>query len=289
MIKSKSDLTSQLMFEKTDFKHISSESSSKGNVTKYTDGKLWLKTNYLGYEALAEVISSRVIKSLGFDTVEYRPCFITRNEYEVESACVSDSFTIDVTEYCVGRALQCFGGYSSSDDMFNAFMRNPDAVSRIQWVLQLLKPLGITDSFQYPLAELLWIDSILLNEDRHLFNLVLTKDQLGAFRLINFDYGASLLSDLRDYPMAMPLRKAISCVKSKPFSRKFSIQLRALQKYLPQMSTHTVLLDISDLFEYYELENIERCIRVLAITLQHNDITLNVVRDNEGRTSIFGS
>ena len=40
MIKSKSDLTNELVFEKTDFKLISSESSSKGNVTKYTDGKL---------------------------------------------------------------------------------------------------------------------------------------------------------------------------------------------------------------------------------------------------------
>lgn len=131
MIKSKSDLTNELVFEKTDFKLISSESSSKGNVTKYTDGKLWIKTNHQGYEALAEVLSSRVVKALGFQTVEYKPCFISRNAYEVESACFSESFTENKTEYTIGRLLQQYGGFSNSDDMYETFRAIPDVISRI--------------------------------------------------------------------------------------------------------------------------------------------------------------
>lgn len=47
----------------------------------------------------------------------------------------------------------------------------------------------------YSLAELIWIDSLILNEDRHLFNLVLMQGNENEFQLVNFDYGSSLLSE----------------------------------------------------------------------------------------------
>lgn len=284
MIKSKSDLTNELVFEKTDFKLISSESSSKGNVTKYTDGKLWIKTNHQGYEALAEVLSSRVVKALGFQTVEYKPCFISRNAYEVESACFSESFIENKTEYTIGRLLQQYGGFSNSDDMYETFRAIPDVISRIRWVLDLLAPLGTMQYLVYALAELIWIDSIILNEDRHLFNLVLLRDSKNRFQLINFDYGAALLSDLVDYPLAMPLQQAIYSVESKPFSRHFSSQLQAFQAYLPTSFSDDITVNISDLYTYFKTEHIARCLSILSYTLQGSEITLRI---NQAKESSF--
>ena len=215
MMKSRLDLTNETVFNKSEFQIAGTKTSSKGNVTKYTNGCLWIKVDYLGYETLAEVISSRVVKALGFDTVMYNPCFISRNEYEVVCACISESFTLNATEYSVGRLLQKFGKFNTSDEMFAMFMSNPTPKSRVQWVLDLLKPLNITDYLQASLAECIWIDSLLLNEDRHLFNLILTVDNQNRFKFINFDYGGSLLSDLGDYPLAMPLQRAMYGVKAK--------------------------------------------------------------------------
>lgn len=284
MIKLKSDLTNLVVFDKSDFRIADTMSSSKGNVTKYTNGLFWIKTNYLGYEALAEVISSRVIQALGFNTVIYKPCFLSRNEYEAESACVSESFTINATEYSVGRLLQKLGKFSNSDEMFAAFRKNQTPALRIQWVLDLLKPLDITDYLQSSLAECIWLDSLLLNEDRHLFNLVLTLDDQNRFRFINFDYGGSLLSDLKDYPIVMPLKRAIYGVKSKPFSSRFSSQLSAFQEYLPTHYNRIVNLNIADLYEYFESDYIQRCLDVLHYTLSKNGIVLNCVSNT---TSYF--
>ena len=292
MIKSKSDLTNELVFEKTDFKLISSESSSKGNVTKYTDGKLWIKTNNRGYEALAEVLSSRVVKALGFQTVEYKPCFISRNAYEVESACFSESFTENKTEYTIGRLLQQYGGFSNSDDMYETFRAIPDVISRIRWVLDLLAPLGTMQYLVYALAELIWIDSIILNEDRHFRTgkrvsscfPVLFVHSKNRFQLINFDYGAALLSDLVDYPLAMPLQQAIYSVESKPFSRHFSSQLQAFQAYLPTSFSDDITVNISDLYTYFKTEHIARCLSILSYTLQGSEITLRI---NQAKESSF--
>lgn len=279
MIKSRSDLTNLVVFDKADFQIASAVSSSKGNVTKYTNGLLWIKSNYLGYEALAEVISSRVIQALGFETVVYDPCFLSRNEYEAESACVSQSFTLNSTEYSIGRLLQKLGKYNNSDEMFTAFTNNQTPMLRVQWVLDLLKPLNITDYLRSSLAECIWLDSILLNEDRHLFNLVLTLDIQNRFHFINFDYGGSLLSDLRDYPLAMPLQRAVYSVKSKPFSSRFSSQLRAFQDCLPTHFNKSIYLNITDLYDYFEPVYIQRCIDVLRYTLSKKGISLNLESD----------
>lgn len=56
---SKSEITTQDHYDKKQFKAVLNTTSSKGVLPKYTDEKIWVKTDVFGYESLAEVLASR--------------------------------------------------------------------------------------------------------------------------------------------------------------------------------------------------------------------------------------
>ena len=121
-------------------------------------------------------------------------------------------------------------------------------------------------------AEYIWLDSLLLNTDRHVYNMVLITNQ-HEYRFINFDYGMSLLADLEEFPMQMPLHKAVSSATSKPFSSQFSIQLGLFNMYIQRSPKTDISINIGDLTDYYPLQYINRAVEVLKQRLLLNGIS----------------
>lgn len=50
---------SRLEISSKDFDIVHHSTTSKGNQSKYTNGDIWIKTNYLGYEDIAEYVCSQ--------------------------------------------------------------------------------------------------------------------------------------------------------------------------------------------------------------------------------------
>ena len=66
---------SRLEIRSESFDIIHHATTSKGNQAKYTDGQIWIKTNYLGYENLAEYVCSQLLNCSNItDFVRYELC-----------------------------------------------------------------------------------------------------------------------------------------------------------------------------------------------------------------------
>lgn len=287
MIKSRLEISKYPVLQRERFIHAECTTSSKGVVEKYTDGEVWVKTDSRGYETLAEVLASRVVTALGFDAVRYEPGFLATDDYSAETVCISQSYIHPgEEEMSIGRLLQIHGGFVGSNEMYSYFSSLGDTPSKVAWVVDTLKDIIDPVWLKHSLAVCVWLDSLLLNEDRHLFNLVLVRNADNKFRFINFDYGASLLSDLKDYSLSMPLHIAMSKVKSKPFSVDFGKQLKAFASELPPTHNDSIVLAVGDLYAYHEKAHIQRCIDVLHHTLQQNGISLRILGEDT-KTSCF--
>lgn len=276
MTRSRSGLTSQLIYEKSALKFVETITPSKGTAEKYTDGKVWVKLDRFGYESLAEVVSSRIVRALGFSTVEYRPCLLGVNEYNTQTACVSDNF---VTSGCslvtVGNIIKEHGGYKDTTALLSAMYKSTDPKLRLQFILDHTEDCIPFESLMKGIAEYVWLDSILLNTDRHVFNMVLLR-KCNEWKFVNFDYGASLLSDLVDFPMEAPLRNLVHEAKAKPFSTRYSSQLKLFADYLPTAFNTSITLDVTDLYDYYDSKYIDRCCNILKQSLTSKGISLEI-------------
>lgn len=277
----RSDITTQQVFSISQFTKISCATSSKGNLTKYSNGSQWLKTDAFGYESLAEIISSRVGVALGLNIVKYKPCFLdTENEFSnLSSACFSDSFVpLGYNEISLGRLLQQLAGSKSTGELYDLLEKQGTPANKVNWVYSLINRYFTRDYFMHNIAELLWFDRIIYNTDRHLFNIILllnnnTKEY--TFAPI-FDCGASLLSDLQDYPVNMPISIALRDVKSKPFSTSFDKQIKVFQSYLKDKQIKDIYINIADLVDYYDTRYIQRALKVLEIGLSNLSIMLHI-------------
>lgn len=273
MMISRSDLTSQTLYEKATLKLVLNKSTSKGVAEKYTNGNIWVKADLFGYEGLAETLASRAVKALGFKTVEYNPCLLGINEYDAKTACVSASFLKEgFAEYSVGRVLEQYYDCKNTDELLDLLYLYTAPEQRLSFILNGMKTIVPKDILLTALANYVWLDSMLLNTDRHIFNMVFISNG-ATHEFINFDYGASMLSDLEDFPMQMPLQTAMYSAKSKPFSTRFSSQVKLFEKYLPTSYNHSITIDIADLYAYYNASYINRATEVLKQRLLLNSIS----------------
>lgn len=297
MMISRSGLTSQTLYEKATLKLVLNKGTSKGVAEKYTDGNIWVKADLFGYEGLAETIASRAVKALGFKTVEYNPCLLGINEYDAKTACVSASFLKEgFAEYSVGRVLEQYYDCKNSKELLDLLYSYTAPEQRLSFILNGMKTIVPEDILLTALADYVWIDNILLNTDRHVFNMVFLSSK-NEQEFINFDYGASLLSDLEDFPRQMPLKTAMYSAKSKPFSTRFSSQVKLFEKYLPTSYNHSITVDVADLYSYYGAVYINRAMEVLKQRLLLNGISctfltrtsVTIYSPNAGKLQRFSS
>lgn len=245
--------------------------SSKGNQNKwYADGK-WYKEDGLGYEALAEVVVSRLLKKTNVRQVVEYGYEALRQGDRIVHGCVSENFMKpeDDKVVSVERLFQAWEGQSAAQSV----LAYEEPADRIRHVVQTVeRATGLTDFGRY-LREILSIDALFFNEDRHFHNLAVIRRKDGSYRSCPvFDNGAALFSDVQgDYPLNMTEEACRNKVKAKPFSRGFDEQLDACELLFPAFSfqaTFTirdvteVLSEFSGIYEDVILRRVEDTMRM---------------------------
>ena len=241
--------------------------SSKGDQPKWQLEGKWYKADHMGYEALAEVLISRLLKKSNVpDFVEYGPVLIQYQGREVPG-CVSQSFRgKDEMLVPFERLHRAYKGLG----LAAALGRIIDPKERIQYTVDFVeRTTGVTDVGPY-LTLLLELDSFFLNEDRHTNNLaVVRNEKTMEFRLCPvFDNGLALLSDRNDYPLEKNVYDCIDSVRAKPFHLDFDAQVEAAEALYGsqlkfQFSRHDIPKEIECLRNLYPQELLDRVERVL--------------------------
>ena len=203
--------------------------TSKGDQPKWQWKGKWYKADYMGYEALSEVLISRLLKRSnvsGF--AEYGPVRIRYQGRELPG-CVSDNFR-DKDEILVPleRLHRAYMGRGLAETLGKL----KEAKERIRYTADFMeRTTGLTGAGEY-LTLLLELDAFFLNEDRHTNNLaVIRNEKTMEFRYCPvFDNGLALLSDLNEYSLDQDIYDCIGRVHAKPFSRYFEEQVDAAEE-----------------------------------------------------------
>ena len=257
----------------TEIDRIKTSGSSKGNQIKWRKNNQWVKADFLGYEGLAECFASWVARhtNIGdFSAVtDYYQCKIAEDSNN-RIGCYSDNF-LNHGEICVtaGRLL-----ISEFGPKYERQLDKLSTEDRIKTVVDLITAVTKIKNFGQWLTCLLEFDSLILNEDRHFFNIAVINSQITGYRLMPlFDNGAAFCSDMyKDYPLSIPVDVCIRKVKAKPFNTDFGKQIKACRKlYGPQLKISLTAADIDvtllKKFESYDAAVKNRMISIIKSQL----------------------
>lgn len=203
--------------------------TSKGDQPKWQLDGNWYKADHMGYEALTEVLVSRLLKQSNVpDFVEYEPVLIRYQGKEIPG-CASKNFRRkDEMLVPFERLHRAYKGQGLAAGLGG--INEPQ--ERIRYTVDFIEQTtGLTGVGEY-LTFLLELDSFFLNEDRHTNNLAVIRDEkTKGFRLCPiFDNGLALLSDVHDYPLDKDIYNCISRVRAKPFDLDFDAQVEAAEE-----------------------------------------------------------
>lgn len=229
------------------------ETSSKGNQEKWFDAEenQWYKLDQFGYEALSETLisilleKSNIEKDTPFTFVRYEPVRVVVHNRE-RTGCVSDNFlkegqSVITINHLLSRVL----GYSLKDKLLSLTSDK----KRIAYLAETTKDCTGLDYFGEYLTLLFEIDSLFLNDDRHLNNIAVIKYDDKCDYCPIFDNGAGLLSDTRFSPMDIEPKALISSLRARPFNMSFTRQMNTARSlYGKQLSTS--ILKSEDIMEY---------------------------------------
>lgn len=235
------------------------ETSSKGNQEKWFEHGRWYKLDQFGYEALTETFTSLLLERSNieqdtpFQFVRYRMERLHVHGRE-RTGCSSDNFlrsgqsivTINhLFRQHLGRPLKEVLERLSSDKKRIAYLAEETAaITRLQ-------------EFPEYLTLLFEIDSLVLNDDRHLNNIAVI-EQNGRYDYCPiFDQGAGLLSNVQYAPLDIDPPALIRGLRARPFNTTFNRQLHTVQELygrqlrLPRFDRNELMRDLQPLLEYY--------------------------------------
>lgn len=207
------------------------EMSSKGNQEKWLDNGKWYKLDQFGYEALAETFTAMLLE---YSNIERDTpfCFVRYNMEKLllhgreRTGCSSNNF-LKPSESIVtlSHLLKQYLGSSAAE----VLSRLPSDKRRMIYLAEATEDItGLHDFPQY-LTLLFEIDSLVLNDDRHLNNIaVIYKGDKFAYCPI-FDQGAGFLSNVMYSPMDIVPKSLISSVQARPFNTTFNRQIKTMQ------------------------------------------------------------
>lgn len=249
----------------------SANHSSKGNQPKWFINGIWYKADHMGYEGLAEIVVSKLLKKTNITNfVEYYPVKIEYG-YHNRNGCYSRNFLKNGYELIplerLHRLYKNVGLSKKLQDLDNPKDRIINTVNFVESVTDI-------KNFGEYLAKMVEIDAFFLNEDRHTNNIALIRnpDTNEFFLCPYFDQGLSLLSDLDDFWLDGDTDKHMLRVTAKPFGT-FKTQLSAMRElYGRQLEidfgeeyVDTVLDELS---EYYNQEIINRVKHIIKKQLK---------------------
>lgn len=203
-----------------------SRQSSKGNQLKWKNQDMWYKADYTGYEGLAEYVVSKLIESstlpenlkASYDLEEIR------YKSSIYQGVQSKNFLEEGWSLITLERLfhSMFGG-----SLYKALFQIEDHKDRLIFLVNQVERITGIQAFGCYMNQVLTIDALFLNEDRHTHNLAILMNGQGEFELCPiFDHGAALLSDTTlDYPLTEDVIQLVDEVKAKTISVDFEEQL----------------------------------------------------------------
>lgn len=193
------------------------QGSSKGTQPKYYEDGYWYKVNNLGYEGYSEYLVSRVLECSNADSyVRYEPCTVNGR-----SGCRSRSFIgADESFLSFQRLYEIITG-ESLQEKIRLKSGVPD---RIGFVTDFIMENTGLDCSRY-LSQILTLDMLSLNTDRHFNNLgLIVNSSKGIYKAAPiFDNGNSLLSDWERFG-EKTIEENLEKVYGQPFSASLEMQ-----------------------------------------------------------------
>ena len=201
--------------------------SSKGNQMKWYQDGYWYKADQFGYESLAEVVASRLLKeSSAQNAVLYEPV-IVRYKGKDYRGCRSENFR--KKEEVLVPLERLFRSHTTIG-LAKQLARMTSVKERIKYTEEIVCNITKLNDFGKYLATMLEMDAFFLNEDRHTNNIsILYNKENDTYRLCPFyDMGLSLFADTKmDYPLGKDYFLCKENMVAKPFSRDFDEQMDA--------------------------------------------------------------
>lgn len=233
--------------------------SSKGNQEKWCDDNIWYKLDQFGYEALAEAVTSEILEKSNIENDT--PFKFVR--YSIEKvnvhhadriACTSPNFLRN------GEAIITLNKLLSSNievSLTEKLSRLTSDKKRIQYLVDTAKEItGLADFDRY-LTLLFEIDSLIMNDDRHLNNIaVLEKNGKFDYCPI-FDNGAGLLSNTQIYRMDIEPKGIMKSMVASPFFMTFNRELKTVRSLygavlkLPRLTKDEIAEIVNPYLEFY--------------------------------------
>ena len=232
-------------------------SGSSGCQPKWFRDGFYIKLSVLGYEHVAEVITSEFLSLCdlrGFKYVKYHICDIYEDGIYRGQGCYSKSF-LDEEEYevsasdIIAKTASSYAiGYEDFIDLAYGFTG--------LWCKEYINMM-------------LAIDAIVKNDDRHFRNISFTHYQSETYEYAPcysyapfYDFGAGLLSDIFTHPMEVDVRHCLKSVYAKPFSVTFG---KDIKDFMP------IVVDLDGVHKLQEALKgnpyTERAMQVLIIGL----------------------
>lgn len=199
--------------------------SSKGDQSKWFVGDKWIKENTVGYESMAEYVAYLVLSCTLLPKTSYlpyTPCLIEKPDGTLCEGCYSRDFRGSLQEVTLERIFET--NFESTDDILN----NSRYSTEYKFNLIMEKIFYFTGlDAANNISQMLAFDAFILNEDRHTNNILFLYDsKTEKWKLAPmFDHGLSLLSDIKDYPLSIPINILKRKVKPKPFNSSLKKQL----------------------------------------------------------------
>lgn len=235
------------------------ETSSKGNQEKWRENGVWYKLDQFGYEALAEVMTSRILeqsnieKDTPFTFVRYEMQPVKVHGFE-RTACVSRNFLQSGQSILTVNAL--FRQLSATP-LIKQLGKLTSDKKRMAYLASAVSEMTGLANFDKYLALLFEIDALILNDDRHLNNIaVLEKDGKFSYCPI-FDNGAGLLSNMQILRADVEPKGLMKSLTASPFQMTFNRSLSTSRALfgsvlkIPQYSMRELNIMLSALLPYY--------------------------------------
>ena len=235
------------------------ETSSKGNQEKWLEDGYWYKLDQFGYEALAEVMTSKLLefsnieKETPFTFVRYEMQIINLHGFE-RVACVSKNFLKKNQSIVTVNTL--FKKHSDIS-IKKKLARLPSDKKRVEYLANTISEITGLNDFPKYLTLLFEIDSLILNDDRHLNNIAVIKTENGYDYCPIFDNGAGLLSNMQILRTDIEPKGLMKTLTASPFGMTFNRELKSTRALfgsvleLPRFSRDNLKEMLSPLLEYY--------------------------------------
>lgn len=207
--------------------------ASKGDQSKWRVGTKWIKADTQGFEGLAEEFTSLFLSCIeNIDYVAYFSCYIEKDNKESMLGCYSEDMFKNKNEVFVTLHKL----YEQQGLVFEDTLKNKSTEGCVTQTIEFIKKHFKVDITLY-LLETLYIDNLILNEDRHPSNLGLIRNiETGKYRVAPiFDNGLAFLARANHWGN-VPVHVATRNLKYEPFGNK---QIGTLTK----MYKHKLVID----------------------------------------------